>query len=71
MYNRNKNINILIDLERMKGESINNISQYNHALQRQVIYNQQRMHILKYKNDNQKSSSLILNVQKNYCSNCD
>ena len=50
--NRNRsNINIIMDLERMKGEQINNISQYNHAVQRQVIQNQQRTQLLKYKNN--------------------
>lgn len=56
--NKNKNINIIIDLERLKGEKINNISQYNNAVQRQVIQNQQKLQILKHHNDNQNQTTL-------------
>jgi hypothetical protein len=31
-----KNVNAVIHLERLKGEKINNISQYNNAVRRQV-----------------------------------
>lgn len=54
MYNSitraSNNKNILIDLEKMKGSNINNITQYNAALRSQVIQNQQKNHILKYTN---------------------
>lgn len=56
--NTPKNINAIIDLERLKGEKINNISQYNNAMQRQVIQNQQKMQILKYQNSNQNQNAI-------------
>jgi ABC-type Fe2+-enterobactin transport system substrate-binding protein len=70
MYNKYKNINILMDLERMKGDTIQNISQYNHAVQRQVIQHQQKMQIIKYKNDNQSQSVIQYNSLKSNCGSC-
>jgi len=51
--------NILIDLERMKGEKINNISHYNNAVQRQIIQNQQKMFIMRHNNT-------LKNIQPSY-----
>ena len=56
--NNPKNVNAIIDLERLKGEKINNISQYNNAMQRQVIQNQQKLQILKYHNETQIQSNI-------------
>lgn len=53
---KQKNINIIIDLERLKGEKINSISQYNNAMQRQIIQNQQKMHLLNHKKNLQQSN---------------
>lgn len=47
-----KSINIIMDLERLKGEKITNINDYNNATQRQIVQNQQKMQLLKHKNDN-------------------
>lgn len=64
------NRNIIIDLERMKGEKINNISHYNNAVQRQIIQNQQKMYILKYKNEVQNKYQSKFYGIKTYNCNC-
>jgi hypothetical protein len=70
--NNQKNVNIIIDLERLKGEKISNISQYNNAMQRQVIQNQQKLQILKHQNENpsQLTRSNIKEVKNADCG-CD
>ena len=65
--NNKKNINAIIDLERLKGEKISNISQYNNAMQRQVIQNQQKLQILKHYNENQAVISKIKEVNPFDC----
>lgn len=65
--NNKKNINAIIDLERLKGEKISNISQYNNAMQRQVIQNQQKLQILKHYNENQVVISKIKEVNPFDC----
>lgn len=65
-----KNVNAIIDLERLKGEKINNISQYNNAMQRQVIQNQQKLQILKHQNQTEINSSKIKDITIVDC-NCD
>jgi hypothetical protein len=65
--NNKKNINVIIDLERLKGEKISNISQYNNAMQRQVIQNQQKLQILKHYNENQVAISKIKEVNQFDC----
>ena len=65
--NNKKKINAIIDLERLKGEKISNISQYNNAMQRQVIQNQQKLQILKHYNENQAVISKIKEVNPFDC----
>jgi len=68
-YNPNskpKNVNAIIDLERLKGEKINNISQYNNAMQRQVIQNQQKLQILKHQNNSQNQTQNDISKLKNF-----
>lgn len=69
-----KNVNAVIDLERLKGEKINNISQYNNAMQRQVIQNQQKLQILKHQNENYNQNQMNISKLKDFnvtdC-NCD
>jgi hypothetical protein len=77
MYNLNikrnlNNRNVLIDLEKLKGSNINNMIQYNNAIQRQLLQNEQKNHILKYTN-NQFHSELVTikSIQIiNYCDSC-
>lgn len=65
-----RNRNIIIELERLKGEQISNISQYNSAYRRQIIQSQQRMRLLKYKNDTQSQTQADTTYDvKSY--NCD
>ena len=68
--NRPQNLNIIMELERLKGEKINSISKYNSANQRQIIQGQQRMLFLKYKNDNQYKQQITYTGIKNYNCNC-
>jgi hypothetical protein len=44
MYNLNIKRNVLIDLEKLKGSNINNMIQYNNAIQRQLVQNEQKNH---------------------------
>lgn len=48
-----KNVNAILELEKLKGRKINNVSQYNHAVQCQIIQKQQQCEILKHYNTNQ------------------
>lgn len=70
----NKNINAIIELEKLKGSNITNITQYNHAVQSQVIQHRYKAQLLKHKNLSHMQVSTItspLLVKSFNCKPCD
>ena len=63
--NRPRNLNIIMELERLKGEKINNVSQYNNAVQRQVNMSRNRLDILKYKNEIHNKQIIYTGIKTN------